>query len=101
MPGRIELGAAVVTAGEAEAGQHLQGLSPDRPDPVDDGGRIGRGVRQRAIEVIDDGQPFSSHGGPGVRLGAADLDGTSLAHVVEVGQGAHAQILELGDPGLK
>ena len=99
VPGRVEPGAAVVAAGEAQAGQHVQGLVPDRPDPVDDGGRIGLGVRQGQIEVVDHGQPLPGHGGPGLLLGPADLRGASLAHVVQVGQGPQAQVLELGDPG--
>ena len=34
VPGRVEPGAAVVTARKAQACQNVQGLRPDRPDPV-------------------------------------------------------------------
>src|SRR4029079_5051547 len=43
-------------------------------------------------------QPLPVGRGPGLRLGPVDLGGASLAHVVQVGQGPKAQILELGDP---
>ena len=99
VPGGVEPGAAVVAAREAQAGQHAEGLLPDRLDPVDNGGRVGRGVRQREIEAVDHGQPLPGHGSPGLLLGAADLRGTSLAHVVEISQGAQARILEFRDPG--
>src|SRR6202012_1329106 len=75
VPGGVEPSAAVVTAREAQAGQHAKGLLPDRLDPVDNGGRVGRGVRQREIEAVDHGQPLTGHGGSGILLGAAGLGG--------------------------
>src|SRR5262249_10176751 len=68
-------------------------------DPVDDGRRIGGGVRQRPVQVVHHRQPLPGHRGPGLRLRAADLDGAPLALVVQVGQGPQALVLELGDPG--
>jgi len=54
VPGRIEPGAAVVPEREAEPSQHVQGLGPDGLDPVDDGRRIGGGVRRQAVYIFGD-----------------------------------------------
>ena len=58
----------VIAAREAEAGQHVQGLLPDGPDAVDDGGRIGRRRAASARSRLSTtGSHSPGHRGPGLR----------------------------------
>ncbi len=97
VPGRIEHRAEVVTARVAEPGQHADGLLPDLPHTLDDGVRIRLGVGQRAVQVVDDRQPFPGHRSPGLLLGLADLAGAALAQVIQVSQRAQPEVLQLSD----
>ena len=101
MPGRIERRAGVVPARETEAGQHAQGLLPYGLDSLDDRARIGRGVLERALEVVDDRQPLPGDLGAAVSLGALHLDGTTLAQIVQVSQGAQLLVFGFGEPSLQ
>ena len=91
----------VVTAGEAQPSQHIQGLLPDRLDSLDDRARIGLSMLERALEIVDHRQPFPGHLSPGLSLGVPHLDGTPLAQVIQVGEGPQPQVLGLGEPGLQ
>ena len=62
--GRIETCPQVVPAGLPAPGQQVHRLIPDRADALDDGARVGAGVLERPVEVVEHGQPVAGNLGP-------------------------------------
>ena len=99
--GRVEDRAQVVAAGEAQPLQDAGRLIPDRPDPIDDHGRIGICMRQRQLQVVQDRQPLARDPGPLLGTRPLDVPGAAFAHIVHFRQGAQPLVLQFGDPGLQ
>ena len=99
--GRVEDRPQVVAAREAQALQDRGRLVTDRPDPLDDGGRIGISMRQGQVQVVQDRQPVTRHPDPLLGTRPLDIPSAPFAKIVHVGQGTQALILQFGDPCLQ
>ena len=96
MPVRIERHPGLGVAGEPQRRQHRHGLVADRAHPIDD--RIAdTGVVQRALQVVDHGQPLRGHPGPFGRPLVGHLTDTPLADVVGLSDRPAQPVLQIGD----
>src|SRR3954447_21425851 len=98
---RVEALADVVTAREAQVLEHADGLIAHGLDAIDDDARIGLGMLQRQLEVIEDREPLGSDPGPLLLALTPDVAGEALPGVVEVGGAPLETILELTDLSLE
>jgi hypothetical protein len=61
MPGRVERYAHLVVAGEPQVGQHSQRLVAHRPHALNDRRRVGVGMTECKVQVVQHRQPGARH----------------------------------------
>lgn len=97
VPGRVERRSGVVTACEAETGEHVLGLVPDRLQPLDDRRGIGLRVFQGAFQVVQHGQPLGGRPRAFVGPHPLDIPDDAFTKVVQVCQSTPPAVLQVGD----
>ena len=98
---RVERHAGLLVARIAEVIQHLKRLAQNASHTLDDGVGLLARVRDRALQVVHDGQPSRGHLGACRRALSIQFAGVTLAQVVQVGHRPSCPILGLGQFGVR